>query len=70
MTNRLTIERAEYDVFRKKFKAGGFGAQRLGQAFYNHFHLHKMKKLPNIESVYELSDAGAEEFFERYIEFS
>lgn len=40
----LELERARYEEFKALHTQGDFGNQRLGQAFYNHFKLHKLKK--------------------------
>jgi len=37
----FTIEKAKFDEFIRNFKAGEYGNQRLGQAFYNEFRLDK-----------------------------
>lgn len=38
----LQIEKHAFDNFMMKFKKGKFGTQRLGQAFYDHFNLHRL----------------------------
>ena len=37
-----SIERRKYQQFFADFHAGRFGRQRLGQAFYNEFNLHRI----------------------------
>ena len=54
-----SIEQSEYTNFVVKFKAGEFGNQRYGQAFYNHFNLHKMKFDNNLQRLYELDGDDA-----------
>ena len=49
-----SIESAEYDVFCKKFKDGQFVAQRFGQAFYNHFNLHKLTDQHWLNDLYNV----------------
>lgn len=51
--NHPSIEQTEYAVFVAKFKAGEFGNQRLGQAFFNHFQLHKMKSDTHLNGLYQ-----------------
>ncbi|MBC8995369.1 hypothetical protein IAI51_02365 [Pseudomonas sp. N40(2020)] len=36
------IERAAFDEFIGHWEQGLFEGQRLGQAFYNHFRLHRL----------------------------
>ena len=48
----LTIEKKEFDVFLKKLKQGDFKGQRVGQAFYNHFKLHKLKDQVFLDNIY------------------
>lgn len=54
-----SIEQAEYAVFVAKFKAGEFGNQRYGQAFFNHFNLHKMKSDTSLNRLYQLDGDDA-----------
>lgn len=37
-----SIDAVEYRHFRSRFGAGDFGLQRFGQAFCNHFKLHRV----------------------------
>lgn len=46
-----SIKKEEFNIFMKKFKEGKFGTQRLGQAFYNNFNMHKAT---NQEELYNL----------------
>lgn len=57
--NHPSIEQTEYAVFVAKFKAGEFGNQRLGQAFFNHFQLHKMKSDTSLNRLYQLDGDDA-----------
>lgn len=49
----LQIERAAYEEFVRLWGLGGFDHQRLGQAFYNHFKLHKLNDQAALRSLYE-----------------
>ncbi|MFY1662880.1 hypothetical protein [Pseudomonas sp. Pseu.R1] len=49
----LQIERAAYEEFRCLWNLGNFEQQRLGQAFYNHFELHKITDQAALRSLYE-----------------
>lgn len=37
----LTIEKRKFDLFLLDFRKGKYGNQRLGQAFYNEWNLHR-----------------------------
>lgn len=42
MTNPpISISYSQFEQFRKDFNLGKYSGQRYGQAFYNHFCLHK-----------------------------
>lgn len=49
----LQIERAAYEEFIRLWAIGSFEHQRLGQAFYNHFNLHKLTDQTSLCGVYE-----------------
>ncbi|WP_248732819.1 hypothetical protein [Pseudomonas sp. MWU13-2517] len=49
----LLIERAAYDEFIGLWGQGNFKHQRLGQAFYNHFRLHKLNDQDSLRKLYE-----------------
>lgn len=46
------IEQRKFDEFMRKFKAGKFGTQRLGQAFYNEFNLHRIDDQDSLHNLY------------------
>ncbi|RON20562.1 hypothetical protein BK660_16030 [Pseudomonas brassicacearum] len=50
---RPEIERATYDEFLALWDRGAFENQRLGQAFYNHFRLHRLSDQKLIYGLYE-----------------
>lgn len=47
------IERAAYDEFLELWDRGKFENQRLGQAFYNHFRLHRLSDQILLHGLYE-----------------
>lgn len=42
MQSKLSIERYAFQVFLREVKTDKYKGQRWGQAFYNHFKLHKV----------------------------
>ncbi len=55
----LELERARYEEFKALHTQGDFGNQRLGQAFYNHFKLHKLKNQDLLHELYEADENKA-----------
>ena len=55
MTNlsTLEIESAAYDAFLLRGNQGEFDGQRLGQAFYQHFRLHRISDQAHLYGLYE-----------------
>jgi len=49
----LEIESAVFDEFLDLWSRGLFKEQRLGQAFYNHFHLHHLSDQTALYNLYE-----------------
>lgn len=49
----LELETARYEEFQSLWAQHSFGEQRLGQAFYNHFKLHKLKGQDYLHELYE-----------------
>lgn len=49
----MEIERAAYEEFERLWYQGSFDQQRLGQAFYNHFRLHKLTNQSPLHELYE-----------------
>lgn len=50
---RTEIESAAYDEFLELWDRGAFENHRLGQAFYNHFRLHRLRDQRLLHSLYE-----------------
>ena len=57
-----TIEPAAIMDFWRMWDSGKFANQRLGQAFYNHFDLHKMKDQSIVGPLYNLQAEAAYAF--------
>ncbi|HCN44734.1 MAG TPA: hypothetical protein DIT18_02945 [Pseudomonas sp.] len=49
----MEIEQAAYQEFERLWNQGSFDQQRLGQAFYNHFRLHKLTSQSPLHELYE-----------------
>jgi len=47
-----SIEKHAYQRFMRDFKAKKFGTQRLGQAFYDHFKLHRLTDQGQLNNIY------------------
>jgi hypothetical protein len=50
---RPEIEKAAFDEFLELWDKGAFESQRLGQAFYNHFRLHRLSEQSLLQGLYE-----------------
>lgn len=49
--SKLQLEEKAFKDFMQKFKKGKFGTQRLGQAFYNHFKLHRLVDQQQLHNI-------------------
>jgi len=58
-TPLLEIESARYDEFLDLWEQGAFTQQRLGQAFYNHFRLHRLTDQAVLQGLYEADSEKA-----------
>ena len=59
----MTIEEAEYRLFQMIHQSGGHSGLRYGQAFFNHFGLHKCVQNKNIcDRLYELDGEEAKSY--------
>lgn len=57
------IEKAEYISFKTIYHGGSYKHLRYGQAFCNHFGLHKSQAIKDImDKLYELDGVEAKEF--------
>ena len=60
---QFEIEHVEYRLFMKRFAEGDYAGLRYGQAFCNHFGLHKSQAIKDImDKLYELDGVEAKEF--------
>ena len=53
---KITLEAKSLSIFFLLFKHDNYRGQRLGQAFFNHFSLHKMKDQEQFAKLYEERD--------------
>ena len=51
---RMDIETDTYLNFKQQWDDGAFQGQRLGQAFYNFFDLHRLSNQEQLCNLYEL----------------
>ena len=60
---KMTIEEAEYRLFQMIHQSGGHSGLRYGQAFFNHFGLHKCVQNKNVcDRLYELDGEEAKSY--------
>lgn len=60
MNTSLTFSASLVQKFWEAWEAGTYTGQRVGQAFYNHFNLHKVTSdKPALDRVYELDGQPA-----------
>lgn len=67
-TERFSLERDRWDEFANAWGTDQFPHLRLGQAFVNHFHLHKMTSFDHSE-IYELDGSAAMEWILKHVDF-
>ena len=53
---KITLEAKSLSIFFLLFKHNNYRGQRLGQAFFNHFALHKMRDQEQFAKLYEERD--------------
>lgn len=51
--NKPTIEKHAVDMFFRQYERGEYPSQRIGQAFYNHFNLHKLSDQNTIGKLWQ-----------------
>lgn len=68
----MNISKTLYDEFKKLWNAGAFPHQRLGQAFFNHFDLHKMDRTKDdtLDRLYNADNITAEKMISTMIDWS
>lgn len=58
-SSKYEIEKAKLHDFLRRWEQGEFPGQRIGQAFYQYFHLHKMNLPREIDrDIYEATKMG------------
>jgi hypothetical protein len=65
----LQIERTAYNEFFRLWSQGSFKHQRLGQAFYNQFNLHKLHDQDSLRKIYEAEGKKASRLILRLFHF-
>ena len=71
MSIKPNIEKREFEIFQQNFKDGKFGSQRLGQAFHNHFGLHKMQSCKDkLDALYQKDGTAAIKAINELFEFN
>ena len=61
------IEAAEYKSFKALYHGGTYKYLRYGQAFYNHFGMHKTTKRQDLlGKLYEMNEDDAIEFIRKH----
>lgn len=57
----MYISKTMYDQFRKELNDGKYAGQRYGQAFYNHFNMHKHDagNDATLDKIYEADGTAA-----------
>ena len=61
------IEKAEYVSFKTVYHGGSYKHLRYGQAFYNHFAMHKTAQHQDLlGKLYEMDEKEAVEFINTY----
>ncbi len=68
-TPQFEIENAAYNEFQRLWDQGAFEQQRLGQAFYNHFHLHRLTDQTHLHGLYEADNGKARDAIFRLFQF-
>lgn len=66
---KRSMEARAYNLFLQKYKGNHFKEQRLGQAFYNEFSLHKLTDQVSLRRLYIADDAEATKIIHTLFEF-
>lgn len=67
---KLEMEHAAYAEFLRLWDQGTFAQQRLGQAFYNYFQLHKLNDQRFLSGLYEADGRIAQALIARLFDVS
>ncbi|WP_017475121.1 hypothetical protein [Pseudomonas sp. PAMC 26793] len=65
MAERLALEKLAYLEFLRLLEASHFESQRTGQAFYNHFNLHRLSDQQALAGLYAADGRQAIKLIER-----
>lgn len=65
----ISIEKAKLDEFYRLYNSNRFSGQRLGQAFFNHFELHKcVQYKPQLDRLYNMDGDSAKHYISMLVE--
>lgn len=67
---KLQLEKYKYDKFMKEFTKGKFGAQRLGQAFYDYFKLDRLDDQTQLKNLYSKDGDQAKNLIREIFKFN
>jgi len=67
---RMSLEYDGFIQFRRMFDSHKFPMQRFGQAFYNHYNLHKVTNQSQFKNLYELHEPDAMKIIEELFDFT
>lgn len=68
--SQIQLERAQLREFHSLRSKGKFSGQRLGQAFYNHFQLHKLADQTQLRGLYEADGQQAHQIICQVFHFN
>lgn len=66
----LTIEQRSFQDFMRRWEAGAYRDQRLGQAFYNEYNLHRLSDQDSLRGLYEADGDVASVLIRQIFTFS
>ncbi len=66
----MNLERREYNEFSELWFSGQLTHLRYGQAFYNHFNLHKVNNQKQFGDLYELDGEEARRAIHQIFKFN
>ena len=66
---KMSLEAREYINFKRMYRNNEYPNQRFGQAFYNHFKLHKSSHPTDFNGLFELNGEKAIEVIHTIFEF-
>jgi len=61
----LQLEKKAYQVFLRLWRGNKFPELRFGQAFYNHFKLHRLADQEQLRNLYEKDGVEARKVIEQ-----